>query len=199
MDQVKMLLSKLVQLQFWIITTVAVILGVGGYFLASSEYTKLYDAQKSALDKNFNDIKTVSAAVPTHPNSVSQEKMAEIIHALNEDVRAAWANQYERQAQFLQWPEAIKNPLLVSKMKKYYPIEIKLTFPEEPRDVSKTELQTYATYFDQQMPQLAEIIGVDWVGKANTEVAGGMGGSAGYGGMGVVARATEAWGVVQTT
>ncbi|MCA9158925.1 MAG: hypothetical protein KDA72_11390, partial [Planctomycetales bacterium] len=65
MDQVKKLLSKVVKLQFWIIIALAVLLGVGGFFLASSKYGKLYDAQKSALDKNFGDIKTVSAAIPT--------------------------------------------------------------------------------------------------------------------------------------
>ena len=174
MDQVKKLLSQLAKLQFWIITAAAVLLGVAGYFLASSQYSKLFDAQKQALDKNFGDIKTVSAAIPTHPNSVSQEKMAEIIHSLSEDVRIAWASQYERQAQFLQWPEAIENPLLISKMKKYYPIEIKLTYPDEPRDVSKQELLSYGSYFDPQMPRLAQIIGVDWIGKANTMASGGM-------------------------
>ena len=69
-------------------------------------------------------------------------------------------------------PEAIENPLLISKMKKYYPIEIKLTYPDEPRDVSKQELLSYGLYFDQQMPRLAQIIGVDWIGKANTMASG---------------------------
>ena len=135
------------------------------------------------MDKNFGDIKTVSAAIPTHPNAVSQEKMAEIIQDLSEDVRSAWASQYERQAKFLQWPAAINNPLLISRMLKYYPIEIKLTYPEEPRDVSKQELMSYGIYFDQQMPRLAQIIGVDWIGKANATAVGGMGGMAGMAGM----------------
>ena len=73
MDQLKTLMSHVAKQQFWIITSLAVVLGIAGYFLANSEMSKLYDTQKATLDKHFGDIKTVSAAIPTHPNAISQQ------------------------------------------------------------------------------------------------------------------------------
>lgn len=190
MDQLKKFLAQAAKHQFWIVTAVAVLLGIVGFVLASSTLGDKFDAQKTALDTHYQNISTVRSAIPTHPNEISAEHMNEIIATLADDVQAAWARQYERQLPFLQWPTEINNPSLIAKIKKYHPIEIKLTYPEEPFEFNKGEKQAYARYFDLQMPELAKIIGVEWVGVPSTTPAGGMGGygggmggyGAGYGG-----------------
>ncbi|MEZ6078867.1 MAG: hypothetical protein R3C56_25280 [Pirellulaceae bacterium] len=175
MDQVKKLPSKVVKLQFWIIIALAVLRSrriLPGQF----EVWQTLRCPKISLDKNFGDIKTVSAAIPTHPNAVSQEKMAEIIQDLSEDVRSAWASQYERQAQFLQWPAAINNPLLISRMLKYYPIEIVDLIQRTSRFAGKQELMSYGIYFDRNDAALGSNHWRRLIGKANATAVGGKGG-----------------------
>ncbi|MEZ6138452.1 MAG: hypothetical protein R3C53_26515 [Pirellulaceae bacterium] len=180
-------LAKVAKHQFWIFTGVGVLLGIVGFYLASSTLSDMYAKQKTALDTSFQSISTVSSAMPTHPNDLSQARMQEIIDAAAVDVQAAWEVQYNRQVPILQWPNNIGSPDLVRKLKGYQPVELKLEFPAEPPNVTDAEKQIYATYFDKQMKALGEIIGVEWVGEVSkTADAGGgmMGGMGGYGDMG---------------
>ncbi len=187
MDQLKQVLGQLAKHQFWIVTGFAVILGIAGFFMASSTINGLYTTQKAALDSHFTNLTNVAAAVSTHPNQESKKQMDLIIDGMAEDVRAAWASQWERQEPLLQWPvDAIASPTLVRKLKEYKPIELTLEYPEEPANIVDGEKAAYGRYFDEQMPRLAEIIGVTWVGEANASAAGGMGGGMGMeGGMGM--------------
>ncbi len=183
MDQLKQILSQAAKHQFWIVTGLAVVMGIAGFFLATSTINELYDAQKSALDTHYSNIDGVQSVISTHPNEISKQQMDAIIGSMAEDVRAAWESQYERQAAILKWPEEISSPSLVRKLKEYLPIEIKLTYPEEPSKIVDGEKRAYALYFDTQMIRLAKLIGCEWVGEASevSNAAGGMG-MAGMGG-----------------
>ncbi|RMF43509.1 MAG: hypothetical protein D6753_04910, partial [Planctomycetota bacterium] len=183
MDQLKPILAQMAKHQFWIVTGLGAIIAIVGFFMAKSTIDAAFDAQKSALDTHYSNIQTVRSAVPTHPNDLSKARMEEIVNKLAKDVEEAWRRQYERQVQILQWPEEIKetNLSLVRKLESYMPPEIKLEYPEEPAMISKTEKEAYARYFDDQMPRLAKIIGVEWVGEVS-KTGGGM---AGYGGAGM--------------
>ena len=92
-----------------------------------------------------------------------------IISEVQKDVEAAWRLQYDRQTKLLVWPEeALGNKRLVEKLKKYSPIETTLTYPEEPAvptGLNAGEKTAYARYFDDQLPRIVDIIGVEWVGK----------------------------------
>ncbi|GIW98113.1 MAG: hypothetical protein KatS3mg111_1446 [Pirellulaceae bacterium] len=185
MDQLKPLLNQLAKHQFWITTTLGIVVAIVAFFMAKSTLDKAYQAQKAALDTHYSNISTVRSAVPSHPNDISKQRMQEIVDSLAQDVLAAWERQYQRQARFLVWPDAIKetNLSLVRKLQSYMPVELKLEYPEEPPNIAKTEKMAYAQYFDRQMPELAKIIGVDWVGEVQkTSSAAGMGG---YGAAGM--------------
>ncbi len=177
MDQLKQVMAQLAKHQFWIISALAVILAIVGFFLTSSTLSKLYTDQASALDQRYNDINTVRSNLSTHPNDVTKEKMDAIIADVRDDVEAAWKLQYERQAKLLVWPvEALSGMKLIDKLKKYHPIETTLTYPEEPTNIFKTEREAYAIYFADQVPKIVSIIGTEWVGKAsdNASMGGGM-------------------------
>ncbi|MCR9295323.1 MAG: hypothetical protein NXI32_21610 [bacterium] len=180
MDQLKPFLAACKKHLFWILTGTAVVLGGVGFFLASSTLSKLYEEQEKALNGHYDDLKKVQNEIPRHPNDISKQHMQEKIDKLAEDVRAAWEEQYRRQERYLVWPDSIRqtNPALVAKLDSYRPVELKTTYPEEPKDVTKGLKQAYARYFDLDMPRLAKIIGVEWVGEASSSAAGGM-----YGGM----------------
>ncbi len=184
MDQLKDVLAKLAKHRFWILTSVAVLLGIVGFYLTSSTMNSLYTKQKTALDQHFSNMTAVSSAVSTHPNDFSQARMQEKIDLAAEDVKAAWEVQYSRQAPILKWPDNIAVPTLVRKLQDYQPVELKLEFPNEPRSVTDAEKLAYATYFDKQMEALGEIIGVTWVGEASAIQTGGMGGMMGMMGGG---------------
>ena len=183
MDQVKQLLSVAGKHQFWIITGVCLLLGAGGWYLAGTNLDSLFNAQRGKINTAFEDVNKVRLAIPTHPNSNSQEKLDEIIASLREDVRRSWEMQYERQRKFLIWPEEIKQTsmVLVSRLEGYRPVELKLEYPAEPPNITKQMKETYARYFDDQMPKLAKIVGVDWQGEAAAAAAGGMGMGMGMG------------------
>ena len=190
MDQLKQVMAQMAKHQFWIISGLSVILGIVGFFLTSSTLSKLYSAQATALDQRYSDINTVRSSLATHPNDITKEKMDAIIKDVRDDVEAAWKLQYERQAKLLTWPvEELSGMALIQKLKKYHPIETTLTYPDEPKNVLKTEREAYALYFADQLPKIVKIIGTEWVGKASDSAGGGMmggmmGGMPGMGSMG---------------
>jgi hypothetical protein len=180
MDQLKVGLAKAAKHQFWILTGVALLLGIVGFYLTSSTLNSLFTQQKSAIESQFSNIQNVSSAISTHPNDISQAEMQKSIDAAAEDVKAAWESQYNRQSPMLIWPDDIDLPTLVQKLKQYRPIELKLEYPEEPKMVNDAEKRSYGRYFDLQMPKLAEIIGVTWVGEASAIAStGGIPGMSG--------------------
>jgi hypothetical protein len=185
MDQLKQVMAQAIKHQFWIITGLATVLAIVGYFLTSSTLNKLYTDQAKLLDDRFKDVSSVSSAVSTHPNEHSKAKMQVIIDKMAADVQQAWELQYKRQEKILVWPEsAIPNKRLLDKFKKYFPPETTLNYPEEPASIARNDKDKYAEYFAEQMPRIAQIIGCKWVGvPSKTSAAAGMMGMGGGGMM----------------
>jgi hypothetical protein len=176
MDQLKKALAEAAKHQFWIITGLAAVMACLAWFMTNSSLNKQFTDNAATIDSKYKAMQQVSSAVPTHPNDFSKTEMEKIINGLATDVESAWSLQYKRQEQYLQWrEEAIKLPTLIAKLKKLYPIEQKATYPDEPKSpfVSVDEKKRFALYFAEQMPELAKIIGVTWVGEASSVVGGG--------------------------
>lgn len=161
MNQIKEILSQAAKHRFWIIIGMSILLGTLAWYMAQSQLQKLYSAQETAIKGKYSALEQVSGVASSHPNESSQEEMNRIIQSMSEDVQKAWEEQYQRQAQYLKWPD-LGLPRLVEKMEKYYPVETKLTFPAEPRELSEFEKDSFRNHFDRQMPKLAELIGVQW-------------------------------------
>lgn len=189
MDQLKPILAACKKHMFWIVTSISVILACVGYYMMSSNLASLFSKQQGVINSAYSDVTTVQGAVSTHPNVDSQAEMQVVVDSLAKDVKQAWEIQYSFQDKLLVWPKIIRDnsPVLVAKLDKYRPIELKSEYPEEPKDVTKGLKQTYARYFDLDMPRIAKIIGVKWVGEASSTASGGGGGGmygGGYGGGG---------------
>jgi len=178
MDQIKKILAQAAKHQFWIAIGFAVLVSGVAWYLTQSKLQQLYSEQENLIKSKYSDMERVRAAISTHPNESSRIEMERMIGSLTDDVRQAWAEQYQRQAEFLKWPD-IGLPRLISKLQRYYPVELTLEYPDQPRDITEGEKTSFSKYFDEQMPKLAEIIGVKWVGTSSS--AGGMG----MGGMGM--------------
>lgn len=180
MDQVKKALEVAMKHQFWIVTGVAAIIACVAWFMTNSALNKQFADNEKLIKDKYAAVSTVSSAISTHPNRDSVAEMEKIISTLGTDVETAWLEQFKRQEQFLQWREdAIGLPNLIKKLKDKYPVELKLTYPEEPKNITDEEKRRFSSYFAEQMPELAKIIGVTWVGEASNDAAAGYGGGSG--------------------
>ena len=183
MDQLKQFLAQAAKHQFWIIIGTAVLLSGLAWYLTSSNLSKLYAEQEAVIKGKFGDMDRVSNSLRTHPNQDSQAEMQRIIASLSDDVQQAWEEQYQRQEEYLRWPDTIGLPRLIAKLKSYYPVELKLSFPDEPSDVVEGDKLSFSSYFDRQLPELAKIIGVEWSGQV-VDTSSGTGTGVGLGSMG---------------
>lgn len=180
MDQVKKALEVAMKHQFWIVTGVAALIACVAWFMTNSALNKQFADNEKLIKDKYAAVSTVSSAISTHPNRDSVAEMDKIISTLGTDVETAWLEQFKRQEQFLQWREdAIGLPNLIKKLKNNYPVELKLTYPDEPKNITDEEKRRFSSYFAEQMPELAKIIGVTWVGEASNEAASGYGGGSG--------------------
>lgn len=181
MEQIKKFFRKAIEQRFWIMIVTAILMSGVAWYMTQSSLNKLYTDQETLIKTKYSDLERVKSALPTHPNQSSKTEMDRIIGNLSKDVQNAWEEQYKRQAEYMRWPD-IGLTRLVNKLKEYYPVELhpKLNYPDEPADITEGEKTDFSKYFDEQMPKLAEIIGVTWVGSSAGPGAGGMG----IGGMG---------------
>ncbi len=195
MDQVKKALAVAIKHQFWIVTGVAALIACVAWFMTNSALNKQFADNEKLIKDKYAAVSTVSSAISTHPNRDSVAEMEKIISTLGTDVETAWQEQFKRQEQYLKWGEdATGLTNLIRKLKNCYPVELKLTYPDEPKNITDEEKGRFSKYFAEQMPELAKIIGVTWVGEASNEAAAGgygggsmggsMGGSGRGGGMG---------------
>jgi hypothetical protein len=175
MDQIKKFLENAIAHRFWIAIGTAVFVGGIAWYMTQSKLMQLYAEQESLIKSKYGDLERVRSAVPSHPNESSRVEMERMIGSLTDDVRQAWEEQYRRQTEYMRWPD-IGLPRLITKLQKYYPVELTLEYPEQPRDITEGEKTSFSKYFDEQMPKLAEIIGVRWIGTSSSVAsAGGMG------------------------
>ncbi len=181
MDQLKKFFAQAKRNLFWILIGAAVLFGLVGWYFTKTNLDKLYADQVQAIRGKYSAIEQVRSKVGTHPNESSQAEMDKIIQSLELDVQKAWDEQYQRQTAYMKWPE-IGVPTLIEKLKGFYPIEQKLTFPEDPPGITESDRTRFSRYFDEQMPKLAEIIGVRWVGTSEGLASSGGGSQGSDGG-----------------
>lgn len=176
MDKVKKFFSHY---GFWVVSALTVVVAIVGFALARSTIGKLYADQATKLDGLYQNISTIKGEVATHPNEFSHVQMQALIDKMQEDVKQAWETQYVRQARMLVWPdEALGYRAMTVKLNQFRPAEL-LKFPIERDPLTTGNQDSYARYFHEQFPRLAEIIGCKWVGRKPSELGGGMGGGMG--------------------
>lgn len=190
MDQVKKMLEGVKAYSFWIIcfAVTAVVLAAGFMNARSfnAEREKLESEINSDLTKVENVMKTraeVSGEVKAHPNTTTINGMKEQIRIASEEAAKAWELRYNSQAPYCTWPEDLLGP---STNKSFATQPIPERFlptgklvdettavaatpnaddsdVEEISTINSQELDKFGQVIHKRMPQIASIIGAQWL------------------------------------
>ena len=85
MDQLKLVLSKLVKHWFWVVCGIMVPLLLGGWFITTSGMKDATTQGKSRIDLAFGTDNNIRATIP-HPNSFSQQGLATLEKEITREV-----------------------------------------------------------------------------------------------------------------
>lgn len=173
MNQLQPILAALKKWGFWVICGLAVVLGLGVWFVAQQSVLANIKSRKDQLEGLRSQ---VSAVKPASPNAQVVEATRKKIEELKSDVYQAWVSMYAAQKEKNQWPAALGTDFLnwVNQPGRKFGDPI----PERFREI-------YLNFIDQHFPTLFEIInlrrpkGTDL--KKLGSVRGALGAGPGYG------------------
>ena len=153
MDAIKKQWKKIVQYQFWILSTLVLIASGLVFYLSSSSLSALITARSAKLKGSVDQINSIKSAAPTHPNSYSHVQMDKAVGELEADVKRAWEFQFKRQEHLMKWPRAAFNEDITHEIfSRLRPVEKFIDFPLPPRlpppydRITKNDLGVYKNY-----------------------------------------------------
>lgn len=170
MDQLKAAMSWLAKYHFWVLSGLAVLVGLAVWFLAVSDLEARYNSRVQKIDSDFQAMQGIQGE-PQHPN----ERVIQASQAKHEDLKKnvlnAWRILYQLQEDKNPWPDVLGQDFLT--FIKSQPPDAEI--PEHLREF-------YQNFIIQRFPKLLELIDVRRPKpgtKAATEKAGGMEGHGG--------------------
>ncbi|MEM8680624.1 MAG: hypothetical protein AAGF97_14850, partial [Planctomycetota bacterium] len=108
----KDLFRTLKRLHFWIICPIVVVLGVVGWWMATSAIQKATKSRVGAINSQFQTVNSIQQKSP-HPNADVETGMEQLISSRRDEVAEAWTEKYEQQVQgdlmtweFSDWEES---------------------------------------------------------------------------------------------
>lgn len=157
MDKVKHFFAQVKRHHFWLLTVVAVALGLTGWAKTTGELKTKTATKLQEVEKHFKDVDGVQPPLP-NPDKWNTKVQQETAR-LAADVLAAWTMVYERQStEVLKWPEIPFN-------------RDGMSFPEYVQTVPLGEemdqdaREAYSTYVVELFPKLLEIVDAAPAGK----------------------------------
>ncbi|MBC7352228.1 MAG: hypothetical protein H5U08_07705 [Thermogutta sp.] len=178
MNQLQPILAAIKKWGFWVICSLAVLIGLGVWFVAQQSVQASIKARKEQLEGLKSQ---VSGVQPGSPNAQVIEATKKKIEELKADVYQAWVSMYAAQKEKNKWPAALGQEFLnwVNQPGRKFGDPI----PERFREI-------YLNFIDQHFPTLFEIInlrrpkGTDLKRLGSIRAMSGPGGygMAGYGG-----------------
>lgn len=151
MDQVKKFLAVLAKYHFWILSVLAAIVCLTGWYLASASLTQKYEENKRTVEAQFSNLNTVISE-SAHPNDVVNQGIKKQTDAQRRRVYEVWRNLYEKQKKdVLFWPPELGKSFLgrieglkfgdplPTKMRERYMNYIKTRFEELPQIVEASQ------------------------------------------------------------
>lgn len=176
MAESKKFLTVLKLNYYWIVAGFVLIASTVGYIVARVYLTSEIASRKKAVVAQFEEMKRIGAAAPTHPNAQSDEEMLKLTKILASDVKQAWSAQYSRQEQLFTWPEkafpASSYKSTVAKLNRLRPFELNIEYPANesgPNALSLKDRNVYRSYIKYVFPEMAKRIGSKWT----AEIPGG--------------------------
>src|SRR4051812_46084567 len=104
MDQVKAILGQLQKHHFWLLSAIAMIAGLVGWFMATRSLSAAYEQNKSTVNGKFTSLQGILTSPEKPPNSTWGEEIAKLTNKEKDLVRVAWEKVYNEQKQHLEWP-----------------------------------------------------------------------------------------------
>ncbi len=183
MDVIKNQWKNVVRYQFWILSILVLVAAASVYYLTSSSLSALITARTAKLTSTFEQVNTISSAVPTHPNTHSHAQMDKVVSMLEADIQEAWRLQFKNQIPLMVWP---RNAFSENSTHEIFttlrPVEKYIDFPlparlPAPYDrITLTDRKVYKEYIGPEFKAISKKIGSDWkanLGGANTSAYGG--------------------------
>jgi len=183
MDDLKRYLKEAAKYSFWIISGLVLLLSAVVFYLVKSGLDQAITQRINALNGSFSKINEVSNKTATHPNESSHKEMEKRLEGLIDDVDQAWKFQYERQKEFLTWPQsAFQFPQTREIFDGLRPFEKQVPFPlpeKAPAPLDKITVRdrdVYKGYIEPEFPALAKKIGSSWKFALDAKALAGGGG-----------------------
>lgn len=111
MDKLRPILAKLRKHHFWLLSLMALITGLVGWYMASGRLSAAYDTNKSKIVGKFSNLDGI-LSTPDHPNAKWTEEIGKITAKEKDYVRTAWETVYNEQKQHLTWPPELGKPFI---------------------------------------------------------------------------------------
>ncbi|TWU28267.1 hypothetical protein [Bythopirellula polymerisocia] len=176
MDQIRAILKVMWKQRFWILSVMAVVIALVCWSMAASDLDAKFAQRKTAIQKAFSDMQSLSGQQTYHNNDVIAADKKEVdiqkVHVLD-----LWKNLYERQrSAVLSWPKELGDEFTdyIDKRKFGDSISIKMR-------------TIYQNYIENRIDGLLDIVKAQKIeGTAGAGGYGGgeFGGRGGYGGEG---------------
>ena len=172
MDQVKSLARAAAKHIFWIGCGAILAVSMGVWFVARNSLHNEFDTNEGQINSKFQTVSQLKSKT-NPPTDKSHAEMDKLLKGTLDKVVAAWQKQYSHQEDILVWDNRLHSDF-ISKVRPLKPIELKIAYPTPTnQEISPDLRQRYATYVDNLLPVLAEMIGTDWrVGLRRNAVPG---------------------------
>ncbi|MGB9689346.1 hypothetical protein [Thermogutta sp.] len=173
MNQLQPILAAIKKWGFWVICGLAVLIGLGVWFVAQQSVQASIKARKDQLEGLKSQ---VSGVKPGSPNTQVIEATKKKIEELKADVYQAWVSMYAAQKEKNKWPAALGEEFLnwVNQPGRKFGDPI----PERFREI-------YLNFIDQHFPTLFEIIDLRRPKGTDLKRLGSLRGEAGPAGYGM--------------
>lgn len=178
MDQIKQFLAVAKKHHFWILSGMALLMGLGGWFYATSQINADKAKEIAEIKSKEQAARSISSE-QNHPNRQYVEGMDRFVSLYRSDVERAWQRKRDAQQKDLAWPGELNVSGTdftdsIDGLLRGRPIE---AVPDEELRLAVRLRERYRDYIKEELPKLAERIGAKWAPQG-----GGRGQSTGYGG-----------------
>ncbi len=179
MDQLRTFLAAAQRHSFWVMCAIILAVSIGSWWYSTSQLADSREAQRSKIKGVMQGLTTLQQNNPLHPNEVTNQGMDALITSYGQEVADGWQSQYDRQREVLVWPESFGDDFKAA-VNELRPIE-KLTYPTPIRDeIEVAYRRLYRNFIEEELPNLAEIIGTEWTASSATAGSGAGGSGMNY-------------------
>lgn len=108
MDKLKNALAVAKKQYFWILSSLAVVVGLAAWYQATADLAKRFETRRSALMNHFQEMQKIVAET-NHPNPKMIESIEKKTDALKENVLMAWELLYQEQKDKNRLPDGLSD------------------------------------------------------------------------------------------